>query len=67
MIPTVAAAISTPKMTAMVPTMMAKTKMSGKQSVRPSQVGSAKVHLSLSCTETSYFIHTPSRWQPVHF
>ena len=35
MIPTVAATITPPKMTAMTPTMMAKTKMSGKQSVRP--------------------------------
>ena len=42
MIPTVAAAISIPKMTAMVPTMMAKTKMSGNQSVRPHKLDQLK-------------------------
>ena len=59
MIPTVATAISIPKMTAMVPTMMAKTKMSGKQSVRPHKLESyvadnvEKVHIQYNIVPKS--------------
>ena len=42
MIPTGTATISTPKMTAMTPTMIAKTKISRKQSVRPHKLDQLK-------------------------